>query len=111
MLIGLRRAARIVALQSLPAFIVFMLKYLFFQRIASWANGHARLEHERERVCDLAWREFGVAGALKGFGIRAVAGHAVMQARSAGQKALGLGIVFAVNQAHELVHHVAMEPG
>ncbi len=34
-----------------------------------------------------------------------------MQAGSAGEKAFGLGVVLAVDEAHELVHHVAVKPG
>ena len=34
-----------------------------------------------------------------------------MKAGSARQKALGLGVVLAVDEAHELIHHVAVEPG
>src|SRR5271154_1577813 len=33
-----------------------------------------------------------------------------MQARSARKKALGFGIILAIYQAHELIHHVAMKP-
>ena len=50
-------------------------------------------------------------GAVEGFGVGAVAGHAVVQAGAAGEKAFGLGVVLAVDEAHELVHHVAVKPG
>ena len=49
--------------------------------------------------------------ALEGRGVGAVAAHAVVQARAAGREAFRLGVVDAVDQAHELAHHVAMEPG
>ena len=49
-------------------------------------------------------------GALESLGIGAVAGHAVVQAGSAGNEAFGLGVVRAEDQAHEFVHQVAMEP-
>ena len=55
--------------------------------------------------------ELGVGGALEGLGVGAVARHAIVQAGSAGKKAFGLGVVFAVDEAHELVHHVAVKPG
>ena len=40
-----------------------------------------------------------------------MAGHAVVKARAAGQKAFGLRVVFAEDQAHEFVHQIAVEPG
>ena len=52
-----------------------------------------------------------VDGALKSLGVGAVAGHAVVQAGSAGDESLGLGVVSAEDEAHEFVHQVAMEPG
>lgn len=36
--------------------------------------------------------------------------HATVQRRASRQEALGLGIVGALDQSHELVHQVAMEP-
>ena len=46
----------------------------------------------------------------EGFGVGTVAAHAVVQAGAAGDEAFGLGVVFALDQAHELVHEVAVEP-
>ena len=42
--------------------------------------------------------------------VGAVAGHAVVQRRAAGHEAVGLGVVDAVDQTHELARDVAMEP-
>jgi len=40
-----------------------------------------------------------------------VAAHAVVQAGAAGNETFRLGVVFASDEAHELVHEVAVEPG
>src|SRR5580658_3914447 len=106
----LRLSAGEVALEPLPAFVVFVLQYLFLQRVARRPHDQPRLEHKGKRVRYLSRRKLGTGSALKGLGIRAMAGHAVVQARTAGQEALSLGVVFAVNEAHELIHSVAMKP-
>ena len=49
--------------------------------------------------------------ALPGLGVGTVRGHAIVQAGAAGQEAFGLGVVDAVQQAHELGHDVAVIPG
>ncbi len=71
-----------------------------------------RLEHEGERVVDLVRRQLGRRGALVGRGGRGRA-RSCNCARLAppGAKPAGLGVVDAVDQAHELAHHVAVEPG
>ena len=69
-----------------------------------------RLEHEGQRIVQTLRLELGGAGALVGFGVGSVARHAVVQAGAAGQEAFGLGIVLAADQAHELVHQIAVEP-
>ncbi len=75
-----------------------------------WTADEARLEHEGEGAFEFDGLQFGGAGSGEGFGVGAVAAHAVVEAGSAGDEAFGLGVVFALNEAHELVHEVAVEP-
>ena len=53
----------------------------------------------------------GRAGGLEGFGVGAVRQHAIVQRKSAGEEALRLGVIGAVDQAHELAHDVHVIPG
>lgn len=71
----------------------------------------ACLEHEGQGAFELDGFKVSGAGALEGLGIGAVAGHAVVKACSTGDEAFGLSVVFALDEAHELVHEVAVEPG
>ena len=75
------------------------------------ADHAAGFEHDRHGVGDIV-RLAGVdrAGFLEGRRVRAVAGHAVVQRAAAGHEAFGLGVVDAVDQAHEFAGDVAMEP-
>ena len=76
-----------------------------------WTADEAGLEHEGQRAFELDGLEFGCAGAVEGLGVGTVAAHAVVEAGSAGDEAFGLGVVLALDEAHELVHEVAVEPG
>ena len=71
----------------------------------------AGFEHEGQCALEFDGLEFGCAGAFEGLGVRAMAGHAVVEAGSAGDEAFGFGVVFALDETHELVHEVAVEPG
>ncbi|MNP38239.1 hypothetical protein D3C76_1317390 [compost metagenome] len=71
----------------------------------------AGLEHEGHGVVDLVRRKVGGDGLVAGIGVRAVGAHDPVQRGAARQEALGLGIVGTLDQAHELVHQVAVEPG
>jgi len=71
----------------------------------------AGFEHEGEGAFEFHRLQFSSAGAGEGLGVGTVAAHAVVQAGSSGGETLGLGVVFALDEAHELVHEVAMEPG
>ena len=75
------------------------------------AADEAGLKHEGEGAFEFNGLEVGGAGAFEGLGVGAVAGHAVVEAGSAGDEAFGFGVVFALDEAHELVHEVAVEPG
>ena len=59
----------------------------------SWSHGELGgaqrqlgLEHEGQRVFEILRFQLGIGGALEGLSVRAVAGHAVVQAGPAGQK-------------------------
>ena len=55
--------------------------------------------------------ELGGARTLVRFEVGPVRGHAVVDRHAARQEAARLGVVLAVHEAHQLAHHVAMEPG
>src|ERR1700733_5037997 len=69
------------------------------------------LEHEGQRAVDLLRRQLGRARLGVRLGVRAVRGEDVVQAGTAGHEALGLGVIDAADQAHELGHDVAVVPG
>lgn len=71
----------------------------------------AGLEHKGQSALQFDWLEFRRGGAVEGFGVGAVAGHAIVEAGASGDEALGFGVVFALNEAHEFVHEIAVEPG
>ena len=100
-----------VFLEGLPAGVVLVLAGGGVHGEFGGAADEAGLEHEGQGAVELDGLQFGGAGAFEGFGVGAVAGHAVVQAGSAGNEAFGLGVVLAVDEAHELVHEVAVEPG
>ena len=75
------------------------------------AADEAGFEHESQRAFEFDGLEVGLAGAVEGFSIGAVAAHAVVQAGSAGDETFGFGVILAGDETHELVHEVAMEPG
>ena len=97
-------------IQPLPAFEIIVLQFRQLDGVAREPHGVAALEHERHGVFDLVRLELGVRRALPGVGVGAVGGHAIVQAGAAGQKTFGLGVVDAVQQAHELGHDVAVIP-
>ena len=74
------------------------------------AADEAGFEHEGQGVFELDGLEVSGAGAFKGLGVGAVAGHAIVEAGSAGDEPFGFGVVFALDEAHEFVHEVAVEP-
>ena len=70
-----------------------------------------RLEHERESSVEKGWRVAWIRhGPVVAERIGAMRCHARVQRRTAGREAF-LGVVFALNQAHEFCHCVAMKPG
>ena len=100
-----------VLLQGLPAGVVLVLAGGCVHRELCGPADEAGFEHEGESAFEFDGLQVGGAGAGEGFGIRAVAAHAVVQAGTAWDEAFGLGVVFASDEAHELVHEVAVEPG
>ena len=74
------------------------------------AADEAGFEHEGESAFEFDRLKFCGAGASEGLGVRAVAAHAVVEAGSAGDEAFGLGVVFAGDEAHELVHEITVKP-
>ncbi len=104
-------SGREVLLQSLPALEIFVLQDARVHGELGGTHHELRLKHEGQRVGKILRLQLGIGGALEGLRIGAVAGHAVVQAGAAGHEALGLGVVRAEDQAHELVHQVAMKPG
>src|SRR6185369_414067 len=96
--------------QTLPAFEVFVLEFGGLQCVLGWTANKAGFEHEGKSVAEIARLEIGLRRFLEALGVGTVAAHAIVQARPAGQEALCLRIVFSANQAHELIHEIAMEP-
>src|SRR5690606_361864 len=96
--------------QAGPAVVVVILQLRAFQCLARRAKHLAGFEHEGHGVLDLVRFEFS-AGRLFGRDmIGPISAPATVQRGTTGRETVGLGIVGAGDQAHELVHQVAMEP-
>src|SRR4051812_9565213 len=72
--------------EPLPAAPVVALQRRRFERELRRTDDETRLEHERERVAEVAGLERRGRGCLAGGGVRAVRGHAVVQTRAAGHE-------------------------
>lgn len=99
-----------ILFEGLPAGVVLVLTGGRVHGEFCWTGYEAGFEHEGQCAFEFDGLEFGCAGTVEGFGIGAVAGHAVVEAGSAGGEAFGFGVVLTVDEAHELVHEVAVEP-
>src|SRR5215831_2607897 len=97
--------------QPFPAAVVLRLKLWRLERKARRTHYVTRLEHERHGVGDARrLGKIGVRCFLERIGVGPMSGHAVVQACATRQKAFGLGVVYALDQSHELACHVAVEP-
>ena len=83
----------------------------FGQRLRGRRQHVARLEHEGERIRELLWLELFRGGLGEGGEVRTVRQHAIVQADAAGEEAVRLGVIAAIDQAHELRHDVEVIPG
>src|SRR6266478_8709224 len=100
-----------VPAQPLPAVDVIVLSHLEISRVFGQALREARFEHEGHRIRELHRLELAVARVLEGGLGRAVRQHAIVQRDAARHETLRLGVVNAVDQAHEFRHQVAVVPG
>lgn len=115
--IGLRtRRPLPVDLDAAPAVLAVLLLDLAarLEPPVRDADHQAALEHEGAAPgADLGRLELRVPRALVAVGVRAVPAHDVVQARAAGHEpalAALLGVVPALDEAHELAHRVAVVP-
>src|ERR1700733_13491390 len=69
------------------------------------------LKHEGQGTAKIVWLEFSTHCTLEGLCIRPVCLHTAVQTGGTGNEPLCLGVILAEDQAHELVHRVAVEPG
>src|SRR5271165_670934 len=97
--------------QSLPALEVLVIELGRLERKFCRLTHEASFEHECHGVAEINRLQFGLARLLEGFSVGAVASHAIVQTGAAGHESFSLGVIFAADQPHELVHEVAMEPG
>ena len=84
--------------QPLPTLKIVMLQFGGLAGVAREPNGVAAFEHECHRILELLRLEFGMACPLPGFGIRSMRAHTIVQAGAAGQEALGLGVINALQE-------------
>src|SRR5580658_1385877 len=97
--------------QSLPALEVLMIEFGSLERKLRRLTHKASLEHEGQRVLHVHRLQFGLARLLKRFRVGTVTRHAIVQAGATWHESLRLGVIFTMDQPHELVHEVAMKPG
>ena len=91
--------------------IVVALQRRRLQRKARRPADEPRLEHEGERVGEIVRRQLGRRGLVVSWRGRGRApAMQLCKAGAARREALRLGVVGAVDEAHELAHHVAVEP-
>ena len=100
-----------IFLERLPAGVVLVLQGGCVHGKFCGAADKAGFEHEGEGAFKFDGFEIGSAGSFEGLGVGAVAGHAGVERCTSGDEAFCLGVVFALDEAHELVHEVAVEPG
>src|SRR5687768_14706368 len=112
-LVGSRRLATWLPswLEAVPDRVVILLQLLRAESELGRTEDVARLPHEGERALDLLRLEVCLDAFLVGRGIGSMRRHAVVDRDAAGCEAFGLGLVNALDQAHQLAHHVAVEPG
>ena len=96
---------------AIPAALVVPLQMWRLERRLRWSNHRPSFKHESHGIGNL----LGLARILKACSLKCVriwpmAGHAIMQRRSAGYEPFGLRIVGAMDQSHELAGDVAMKP-
>src|SRR3546814_7136637 len=94
-----------------PASIIIALKGRSFHGKGRGADDSAAFEHEGQSVVDLMRFQL---RRHRGFGrapVRPMRAHAIVQGSPTGRKPFGLRVVRAVNEAHELAHYLAVEPG
>ena len=94
-----------------PAIDVVVLQGCFLSSELGKVLRESGFKHEGHGVAQALWLQLGAGGGLEGGFVGAVREHHVVQADTAGDEALGLGIVNAVDVAHELGHDVFMVPG
>src|SRR5687767_15879378 len=95
--------------KTLPGRVIGPLRMV--ERESRRTVGPAAFDHERHRALDLVRLQLSLAGALPAGDVRAVAGHQIVEAHSARRETVRLRVIIAIDQAHELAHHVAVEPG
>ncbi len=104
-------SGREVFLERLPAGVVLVLQGGCVHGKFCGAADEAGFKHEGQGTFEFDGFEVSGAGAFEGLGVGAVAGHAVVERCASGDEAFGFGVVFALDEAHEFVHEVAVEPG
>src|ERR1019366_3619290 len=96
--------------QSLPALKVLMIKLRGLERKLRRLAHKTSLEHERQSVVQIDGLQLGCTRSRKCFRVGPVTRHAIVQTGAARHEPFRLGVIFAADQPHELVHEVAMKP-
>ena len=77
------------------------------RRQVLWKAG---FEHKAHGLGQLFCLQIGIRRPFKGVLVRPMRQHAIVQGHAAGDKALGLRVIDAIDVAHHLGHHVLMVP-
>src|SRR5215467_1581099 len=88
--------------QPMPAVEIVLLSLRRVQRESGRPDDITTLEHECERVLELLRRQRGFGRPLKSLCVRAVTGHAVVQACAAWHEPIRLRVVSSLDETHEL---------
>ena len=96
--------------QAVPAADVILLQGGLFPCKFRQMLRKPRLEHEGHGIVQLARFQIGMGRLFKGLIVRAMRDHHVVQADPAGGKAVWLGIILAINIAHQFRHDVLVIP-
>src|ERR1039457_464658 len=94
--------------QSLPALEILMIKLRTLQGKLRRLAHKASFKHERHRVSEINRLQFRLARPLKRLRVRPMTRHAIVQTRATRHESFRLGVIFAADQSHELVHEIAM---
>src|SRR5215469_5534568 len=98
-------------LYVLPTVDIVVLKPSLLRSVFCYPLRETCLEHECHRVALTLRPQLHVARTFERVRVRSVRKHGIMQAHTARDETMRLGVIDSLNEAHELAHDVHVVPG